>query len=222
MNSKIALQVILVSCENKEGLIDNSNHPELPECGVLGLLAQISPNIIFLSSGGTYQLIKRNGFNVIDFEEYTSAPQMKDGLVKSIDYKIHSSILAQDFNPEDLEFLKDNNLLKIDVVFTNFNPLNIDKLSKIDTLECLEKYRNKIDIGGPLMCMTSRKGFLNTLLLTDPRDYICLVNELNENYGKCSLSFRIKMLKKSSILLNQYNANISELFDRIDESLNIN
>ena len=134
----------------QEGLVENRNHPELPPCGILGYIQQKNPNVVFLSSGGTYQLLKRNRFNVIDFEEYTSAPQMKDGLVKSIDYRIHSSILAQDFNPEDLEFLQKNGLLKIDAVFTNFNRLDTNGVSKIDTMERLEEYRNRIDLGGPL------------------------------------------------------------------------
>ena len=219
MGNEISLNVILVSCENKEGLVENRNHPELPPCGILGYIQQKNPNVVFLSSGGTYQLLKRNRFNVIDFEEYTSAPQMKDGLVKSIDYRIHSSILAQDFNPEDLEFLQKNGLLKIDAVFTNFNRLDTTGVSKIDTMERLEEYRNRIDLGGPLMCMSSRKGFLNTILLTDPNDYKALIDDLNKNDDKCSLPFRIKMLKKSSAILDEYNASINKLFTLIDESI---
>lgn len=144
---------------------------------------------------------------------------MKDGLVKSIDYRIHSSILAQDFNPEDLEFLQKNGLLKIDAVFTNFNRLDTNGVSKIDTMERLEEYRNRIDLGGPLMCMSSRKGFLNTILLTDPNDYKALIDDLNKNDDKCSLPFRIKMLKKSSAILDEYNASINKLFTLIDESI---
>lgn len=78
--------------------MDNGSNPLLPKNGILGYLAENNPKIIFLSSGGTYELLKSRGFTVVDFEEYTCAPQMKDGLVKSIDYKIHSSVLAQDFN----------------------------------------------------------------------------------------------------------------------------
>ncbi|HFI0596448.1 TPA: hypothetical protein ACGO30_002235, partial [Streptococcus suis] len=161
-NMLLDLNVVVVSCENKEGLVDNGSNPLLPKNGILGYLAENNPEIIFLSSGGTYELLKSRGFTVVDFEEYTCAPQMKDGLVKSIDYKIHSSVLAQDFNKEDMEFLRKNKLLKIDAVITNFNNLDVDSINKIDTFELLEQYRNRIDIGGPLMCMTSRKAFLNT------------------------------------------------------------
>lgn len=160
----IDLNVVVVSCENKEGLVDNSSSPSLPKNGFLGYLAENNPKIIFLSSGGTYELLKSRGFNVVDFEEYTNAPQMRHGLVKSIDYKIHSSVLAQDFNKEDMEFLSKNKLMKIDAVITNFNNLDIDSINKIDSFDLLEQYRNRIDIGGPLMCMTSRKAFLNDKL----------------------------------------------------------
>lgn len=217
----IDLNVVVVSCENKEGLVDNSSNALLPKNGILGYLAENNPEIIFLSSGGTYELLKSRGFNVVDFEEYTSAPQMKDGLVKSIDYKIHSSVLAQDFNKEDMEFLSKNKLLKIDAVITNFNNLDIDSINKIDTFDLLEQYRNRIDIGGPLMCMTSRKAFLNTLLLTDPNDYEEVIRSMIKKSGKCSLDLRIKMLKKSSSLIMDYTDNISKLYDKVSENLTL-
>ena len=69
------------------------------------------------------------------------------------------------------------------------------------------------------MCMSSRKGFLNTILLTDPNDYKALIDDLNKNDDKCSLPFRIKMLKKSSAILDEYNASINKLFTLIDESI---
>lgn len=217
----IDLNVVVVSCENKEGLVDNSSSPSLPKNGFLGYLAENNPKIIFLSSGGTYELLKSRGFNVVDFEEYTNAPQMRHGLVKSIDYKIHSSVLAQDFNKEDMEFLSKNKLMKIDAVITNFNNLDIDSINKIDSFDLLEQYRNRIDIGGPLMCMTSRKAFLNTLLLTDPSDYEEVIRSMIEESGKCSLNLRIKMLKKSSRLIKDYTSNISKLYDKVSENMTL-
>ncbi|WP_270617677.1 hypothetical protein [Streptococcus salivarius] len=217
----IDLNVVVVSCENKEGLVDNSSNPSLPKNGFLGYLAENNPKIIFLSSGGTYELLKSRGFNVVDFEEYTNAPQMRHGLVKSIDYKIHSSVLAQDFNKEDMEFLSKNKLMKIDAVITNFNNLDIDSINKIDSFDLLEQYRNRIDIGGPLMCMTSRKAFLNTLLLTDPSDYEEVIRSMIEESGKCSLNLRIKMLKKSSRLIKDYTSNISKLYDKVSENMTL-
>lgn len=158
---------------------------------------------------------------MVDFEEYTNAPQMRHGLVKSIDYKIHSSVLAQDFNKEDMEFLSKNKLMKIDAVITNFNNLDIDSINKIDSFDLLEQYRNRIDIGGPLMCMTSRKAFLNTLLLTDPSDYEEVIRSMIEESGKCSLNLRIKMLKKSSRLIKDYTSNISKLYDKVSENMTL-
>ena len=221
MKNLIDVNAVIVSCENKEGLVDNNSNPLLPKNGILGYLAENSPEIVFLSSGGTYKLLKSRGFNVIDFEEYTSSPQMKDGLVKSIDYKIHSSVLAQDFNNEDMEFLSENKLLGIDAVITNFSNLDIDSISEIGTFDLLERYRNRIDIGGPLMCMTSRKAFLNTLLLTDPNDYEDVIKSMLEEGGKCSLRLRIKMLKKSSSLIMNYIDNVSKLYDKISENLTL-
>ena len=71
------------------------------------------------------------------------------------------------------------------------------------------------------MCMTSRKAFLNTLLLTDPSDYEEVIRSMIEESGKCSLNLRIKMLKKSSRLIKDYTSNISKLYDKVSENMTL-
>ncbi|MBG1279091.1 hypothetical protein [Lactococcus lactis] len=215
----LQLKTILVSCENKVGLVDNKGCPELPNKGILGYFCELYPQITFLSSGGTLRLIDDAGLNVLEMEDYTHSPQMKDGLLKSIDYKIHGSIMAQDFNVEDIKFLEENNLQKIDAVITNYQKMDFKRVDVIKSFAQLEEYRNRIDIGGPLMCMTARKGFLNTLLLTDPGDYGKVIRRLQENNGRCSLSLRIEMLKKSSLLLKEYSDNIISFYEKISSDL---
>ena len=53
MKNLIDVNAVIVSCENKEGLVDNNSNPLLPKSGILGYLAENSPEIVFLSSGGT-------------------------------------------------------------------------------------------------------------------------------------------------------------------------
>lgn len=219
MESNRTLKKVIVSCEDKSGLVDNSGFPDLPVNGLLGYLRDVYSSIIFLSSGGTYELLKKHNFNVIRFEEYTKSPQMKDGLVKSIDYKIHGAIMAQDYNYKDTLFLKENDLYSIDGVITNFNVLDIGGIESFNKWSDFERFRERIDLGGPLMCMTARKGFLNTLLLTNPKDYLTVIDSINENNGKCTMKLRIEMAKKGSNLLRKYQKNICDLYEKLNEDL---
>lgn len=209
------VKVVLVSCEDKTGLVNNEENNLLPPRGILGYFEEIEPETLFISSGGTYLLLKENNFNVKSIEEYTESPQMKNGLVKSIDFKVHASILAQE-NKEDIEFISSNNLLNFDVVITNFLNIYLDNIDLISNFDQLEKYRIKIDVGGPLMCMTASKAFTNTLLLTSPKDYVSVIKDMRKNFDTTTLKLRVKLMKKSSKLLTSYLKNINDLYEKIN------
>ncbi|MEI4623725.1 hypothetical protein KFD70_28270 [Bacillus pfraonensis] len=220
----IRLKVVLVSCENKIGLVNNLNNDgneiaELPSDGLLGFMSRINPNVIFISSGGTYRLLKKANLNVISISKYTKHPEMRDGLVTSIDHKVHGGIMAQPFYNEDNLYIKNYGMLNVDAVITNFSPL---KLEKVLTVNEFEGLRNRIDIGGPLMCMTARKAFINTLLLTNPSDYLDVIKELNGNDGLVSLGLRTRLLKEANKMLFEYNQSIDKFYENIDVNILVN
>ena len=49
--------------------------------------------IKIISSGGTYNFIKKNGFNCTELSEFTGFKEMLDGRVKSLHPKVHAGIL---------------------------------------------------------------------------------------------------------------------------------
>ena len=46
-------------------------------------------NIKIISSGGTYKIIKKLGYNCIELSKYTGFKEMLDGRVKTLHPKIH-------------------------------------------------------------------------------------------------------------------------------------
>ena len=50
-------------------------------------------NINIISSGGTYNKIRKLGFKCSEISEFTGSPEILDGRVKTLHPKIHSGIL---------------------------------------------------------------------------------------------------------------------------------
>ena len=50
-------------------------------------------NIQIISSGGTYKIIKKLGYNCTEVSKYTGFQEMLDGRVKTLHPKIHAGIL---------------------------------------------------------------------------------------------------------------------------------
>ncbi len=65
----IKLKLVLVSCTNKEGLVSNKRGDSIiegvPENGILGFIAEKNPDVLFISTGGTYRLLKEASLPVI-------------------------------------------------------------------------------------------------------------------------------------------------------------
>ena len=84
---------VLVSVFDKNGL----------EGLVRGIL-EVNPSAKFYSTGGTGKKIieilgPQSGKNYVSVEEFTGAPEMEGGLVKTLHPKIHAGLLAERGNP---------------------------------------------------------------------------------------------------------------------------
>ena len=75
-----------------------------------------------LSTGGTYEFIKKSGFEVISVDEYTSHPEILEGRVKTLHPKIHGGILYKRENETHKKTILDLNISPIDIVIVNLYP----------------------------------------------------------------------------------------------------
>jgi phosphoribosylaminoimidazolecarboxamide formyltransferase / IMP cyclohydrolase len=202
----IPLRVVLVSCTNKEGLVSNVRKDgtmieELPEEGICRVIAELNPDVIFLSTGGTFTALKEAGLNVMQISTYTGYPEMKTGLVKSLHPAIHAGILAHKQTASDDAFMKQQKLKYIDAIIVNFYALEKMREKEGVTFEVL---RQAIDVGGPTMAHGARKAFISTALITDPKHYAALAQELKEHHGALSLATRLELAKAASTHITKY------------------
>ena len=185
----------LISVSDKERLLD-----------VLKILKKYS--ISTISSGGTYNFIKKKGYSSTKIEKYTGFKEMLDGRVKTLHPKIHAGIL-HNRSKQHFKEMRGKQFPSIDLIIVNFYPFQQMVLKKK-----FKKIIDSIDIGGPTMVRAAAKNFKNVLIITSINDYKELIIELKKNNGATSLQFREKMASKAFALTAYYDAMISDWFNK--------
>ncbi|MBW2978192.1 hypothetical protein KY331_05070 [Candidatus Woesearchaeota archaeon] len=214
----IKLKLVMVSCTNKDGLVSNKTKDGsviegVPENGLLGFILEKNPDVKFISTGGTYKLLKSAGLPVIQVSELTKYPEMKTGLVKSLHPAIHAGLLAHKYTESDDEFMKQQGLRYIDALIVNFYAL--DEMMQ-DENASFEMIRQSIDVGGPSMSHNARKAFISTALITDPSNYKDLIEELEKNNGAISLATRLALAKKASKMITEYLLSVDKAIQKTE------
>ena len=187
----------LVSVSNKENLVK-----------LLKTLKKFDINII--SSGGTYNSIKKLGYKCTELSEYTGFKEMLDGRVKTLHPKIHAGILHDRQNREHKNEMSKQNFPSIDLIVVNFYPFQKIVFNTKNPKKIIEN----IDIGGPTMVRAAAKNFKNVAIITNKADYSSLIKELENFKGKTSLKFREFMSSKAFGLTAYYDAMIANWFNK--------
>ncbi len=175
---------------------------------LLPILKKFKINII--SSGGTYVIIKKLGYECTELSKYTGFKEMLDGRVKSLHPKIHAGILHDRHNKKHQNEMNKQKFPSIDLIVVNFYPFQKVVTSRANAKNIIEN----IDIGGPTMVRAAAKNFNNVSIITNKNDYIHLINELKKNKGSTSLKFRELMASKAFGLTAYYDAMIANWFNR--------
>ena len=169
----------LISVSDKTGIVEFAK--ELEKKG-----------IEIISTGGTYKKLKEEGVNAIEISELTGFPECLDGRVKTLHPKVHAGILAMRSNENHMKQLQDLNIDTIDFVVVNLYPFKQTILK--DNVTRAEAVEN-IDIGGPTMLRSAAKNYQDVAVITDPKDYEIVLNELNNN-GKVSVDTKFYLMQK--------------------------
>ena len=174
-------------------------------------------NIGIISTGSTAKKIKSLGFKCQHVSELTKTKEMLDGRVKTLNHKIHASVLFNRKKEDHIKKFKNLKFPKIDYVIVNFYPFNKDfnQKNKLDKIEM-------IDIGGPAMIRSASKNFDSLTTISSTKHYKELVDELNKNKGSTSLNFRIKMAKNNFKETSAYDAAIYKWFDKDSKKIKTN
>lgn len=197
----------LLSVSDKTGL----------ETFARGLVAQ---NVQLISTGGTCKFLKELGLPVTEISDYTGAPELFDGRVKTLHPKVHGGLLQRRDLPEHQQQAKENNIPTIDLVCVNLYPFE-ETIAKegVTLAEAIEK----IDIGGPSMLRSAAKNYASVTVVCDPADYVTVLEEMENHQGDTTLKTREKLAVKVFIRTSSYDTAISNyLGHRSEDSIKNN
>ncbi len=167
-----------------------------------------------LSTGGTSKFIQELGVPVMDVSDFTGAPELFDGRVKTLHPKVHGGLLQRRDSAEHQKQAKDNEIPEIDLVVVNLYPFEETVAKEGVTLE---EAIEKIDIGGPSMLRSAAKNYSAVTVVCDPADYDRVLEELKENDCDTRLKTREELAVKVFLRTSHYDAAISNFLGAAEE-----
>jgi phosphoribosylaminoimidazolecarboxamide formyltransferase/IMP cyclohydrolase len=188
----------------KRALLSVSDKTGLADLGA----ALAARGVELVSTGGTAKALRDAGLAVKDVSDLTGFPEMMDGRVKTLHPTVHGGLLALRDNPEHVAAMQAHGIGAIDLVVVNLYPFEATVAKGADRAEIIEN----IDIGGPSMVRSAAKNHGFVTILTDPADYVTLVEEMDANGGATSQAFRTRMAGKAYARTAAYDSAIASWF----------
>ncbi len=170
--------------------------------------------IRIISSGGTSKVIKKLKFKCLEISNFTGSNEILGGRVKTLHPKIHAGILNKRNSRSHQNDLRLNNFENIDLVIVNFYPFE----QTLKQTKNHEKIIENIDIGGPTMVRAAAKNYKDVTVITSPKDYPELIDELRINKGSTSLEFKKKMAQLAFTEVAYYDSIIANYFNKISNN----
>ena len=163
--------------------------------GVVALAQGLrSLGIELLSTGGTARLLTEQGIPVTEVADYTGFAEMLDGRVKTLHPKVHGGLLARRDVVGHMEAIRAAGIEPIDLLVVNLYPF----AQTIARADCtLAEAIENIDIGGPAMLRSAAKNFQHVAVLTDPADYVRVLDELHRHSGSLSTATNYSLARKA-------------------------
>lgn len=189
-----SLRRALLSVFDKRGVVELGQ----------GLVAH---GVELLASGGTATMLRKAGLPVIAVEDYTAAPEVLDGRVKTLHPKIAAGILADRRQDRHLAQLHEQGYPPIDLVVCNLYPF----AQAVQAGRPRDEVIEMIDIGGPSLIRAAAKNHDGGVaVLVDSTDYASLLAELAE--GGIRTSTRRRLAARALALTAAYDTQISAWF----------
>ncbi len=160
-----------------------------------------------LSTGGTAQLLNRQGIPAMEVADYTGFPEIMDGRVKTLHPLIHGGLLGR--RGVDEAVMRQHSIEPIDLLAVNLYPF----AAAVAAPDCsYDTAVENIDIGGPAMVRAAAKNHASVAVAVDPADYRALLDELAANHGATTLPMRQRLAAKAFAHTAQYDAMVSAYF----------
>ncbi len=191
----------ILSVSDKRGLVELAR----------GLHAH---GVQILSTGGTARELTSAGIPVVQVSDYTGAPEILDGRVKTLHPRIHGGLLGRPTPEHEAEMAREK-IEPIDLVVVNLYPFErtvaVPDVSRADAIE-------NIDIGGPSMLRSAAKNHERVAVVVDPDDYPEVLAELEKGGGSISDPVRFRLAQKVFAHTAAYDAAIAAYLSSLPSS----
>lgn len=202
MTDRKKIKNALVSVFHKDGL--NEILQELNACGVK-----------FLSTGGTQEFIKSQGYDCEAVEDLTGYPSILGGRVKTLHPKVFGGILSRRDNETDQQQTCQYEIPEIDLVIVDLYPFEETVASGASEADIIEK----IDIGGISLIRAAAKNFNDVAIVASKAQYAPLLNMLRTNgNAETTLADRRWLAKEAFAVSSNYDSHIFNYFDNDEHS----
>ncbi len=182
------MSTALISVHNKQSLAE--------------LAAKLNQlGIKLIATGGTCSFIEEAGVNVQRLENVVRFPEMLDGRVKTLQPEIFAGILAKRIE-DHLQQLRSLEIEPIDMVVCNFYPFE-EAVSKSSVT--FEEAIENIDIGGPSLVRAAAKNFESVAVITSPKTYGAIIEEISRNQGYLSWETRRSLAQTAFGMVAAYD-----------------
>ncbi|NJL01471.1 MAG: bifunctional phosphoribosylaminoimidazolecarboxamide formyltransferase/IMP cyclohydrolase [Spirulinaceae cyanobacterium SM2_1_0] len=196
-------RLALLSVSDKTGLVDFARQ----------LVTEFDFELI--SSGGTAKALQTAGIAVTPVSNYTGAPEILGGRVKTLHPRIHGGILVRRDRPEDLQELAANDIRPLDLVVVNLYPFE-QTIAQPDVSEAAAI--ENIDIGGPTLLRAAAKNHAHLTVLCRPEHYGAYLDELRAQSGDVSLAFRRARALEGFEMTATYDRAIATYFAQLADA----
>ncbi|MCL2882139.1 MAG: bifunctional phosphoribosylaminoimidazolecarboxamide formyltransferase/IMP cyclohydrolase [Coriobacteriia bacterium] len=188
----------LVSVTDKAGLVEF--------CRVLAEEFGVE----LVSTGGTARTLAEAGVPVRPIEDFTGAPEMLDGRVKTLHPKVHGALLALRDNPQHQATVAERGIELIDLVCVNLYAFE-ETVANPDVTEA--DAVEHIDIGGPSMLRSAAKNFAAVTVVSSPDQYEQVLAEMRANAGATLPETRRAFAQRVFATTSAYDRAITEYLD---------
>src|SRR4051812_34415002 len=140
-----------------------------------------------ISTGGTAELLRKEGVPVRDISSFTDYPEVLEGRVKTLHPRVHGGLLYKRGNALHEQQAKEQGFQPIDLVVVNLYPFE-QTIAKPEVT--LEQAIEQIDIGGPSMIRSAAKNYESVTVVVDPEDYASVLETMRDHDGETTLRLR--------------------------------
>lgn len=171
--------------------------------GLLGLGWEV------VATEGTHRVLRDAGHQVGRVADLAGVPTLLGGRVKTLTVSVMGGILARE-TESDLREMAQYAIPRIDLVCCNYYPLP-EAEPGMDP----ERFRERIDVGGPAMLRGAAKNYERVIPLCDPHDYDDVLTLLKRGGGDVSavpLSRRLALAEKAFRISSAYDSAVADLF----------